>query len=125
LGTSALLPHGAAGIAVAASSGFEEVDVQLPRVVLLLHAAEVARLLAQSDFADEPPEIEVVDFNLAPGDPQDQIDQIQYTPPKPIQQEVKPQAELLFRCRFNTEIGNQAWRWKRALISAYAKVPLR
>jgi hypothetical protein len=90
LGTSALLPHGAAGIALAASSGFEEVDVQLARVVLLLHAAAVAGLLAQSDFA-------------TPGAAQN----------------------TLFRCRFNTEIGNQAWSWKRALISAYAKVPLR
>jgi periplasmic protein TonB len=62
-------------------------------VMLLLHAVAVARLLEQSDFADEPPGVEVVELDLAPGDPQDQIDPIQYAPPKPIQQEVKPQEE--------------------------------
>jgi hypothetical protein len=62
-------------------------------VVLLAHALAVARLLEQSDFADEPPGVEVVELDLAPGDPQDQIDPIQYAPPKPIQQDVKPQEE--------------------------------
>ena len=62
-------------------------------VVLLAHALAVARLLEHSDFADEPPGVEVVELDLAPGDPQDQIDPIQYAPPKPIQQDVKPQEE--------------------------------
>jgi periplasmic protein TonB len=62
-------------------------------VVLLAHALAVARLLEHSDFADEPPGVEVVELDLAPGNPQDQIDPIQYAPPKPIQQDVRPQEE--------------------------------
>jgi periplasmic protein TonB len=62
-------------------------------VVLLAHALAVATLLEQSDFADEPPGVEVVELDLAPGDPQDQIDPIQYSPPKPIQRDVKQQEE--------------------------------
>jgi protein TonB len=34
-----------------------------------------------------------VELDLALGDPQEQIDPIQYTPPKPVEQEVKPQQE--------------------------------
>jgi periplasmic protein TonB len=62
-------------------------------VVLLAHALAVARLLEHSDLADAPPGSEVVELDLALGDPQEQIDPIQYTPPKPIQQDVKPQQE--------------------------------
>jgi periplasmic protein TonB len=62
-------------------------------VVLGLHAAAVARLLEQTDFVDAPPGSEAVDLDLALGDLQDQIDPIQYSPPKPIEQDIKPQQE--------------------------------
>jgi outer membrane biosynthesis protein TonB len=62
-------------------------------VVLLAHVVAVAKLLEHSDFADAPPGSEAVELDLALGDPQEQIDPIQYTPPKPVEQEVKPQQE--------------------------------
>jgi protein TonB len=62
-------------------------------VVLLAHVAGVAKLLEHTDFADAPPGSEAVELDLALGDPQEQIDPIQYTPPKPVEQEVKPQQE--------------------------------
>jgi periplasmic protein TonB len=62
-------------------------------VVLLLHAVAVAKLLEHTDFADAPPGSEAVELDLALGDPQEQIDPTQYTPPKPVEQEVKPQQE--------------------------------
>jgi periplasmic protein TonB len=62
-------------------------------VVLGLHVGGIAKLLEQSDFADAPPGSEAVELDLALGDPQEQIDPIQYTPPKPVEQEVKPQQE--------------------------------
>jgi periplasmic protein TonB len=61
--------------------------------VLLLHVVAVARLLEHNDFVDAPPGSEAVELDLALGDPQEQIDPIQYTPPKPIQEEVHPQDE--------------------------------
>jgi protein TonB len=62
-------------------------------VVLALHAGGVAKLLEQRDFADEPPGAEVVELNLAVGDPQEQIDPVPYSPPKPIEQEIQPRDE--------------------------------
>ena len=62
-------------------------------VVLAVHAVAVVKLLEQSDFADVPPGTEVVQLNLAVGDPQEQIDPVPYTPPKPVEKEVKPQEE--------------------------------
>jgi protein TonB len=62
-------------------------------LVLALHVGGVAKLLEQSDLADEPPGSEVVQLDLALGEPQEQIDPVQYSPPKPIEQEVKPQQE--------------------------------
>jgi len=62
-------------------------------VVLLAHVAGVAKLLEHTDFADAPPGVEVVNLDLAVGDPQEQVDPIQYTPPKTVEQEVKPQEE--------------------------------
>jgi hypothetical protein len=113
------------GIALAASSGFAEVDVQLARVVLVLHAAAVARLVAQSDFSDEPQGVEVVGLDLAPDYRSHTCSNM--SPLSAIATNSDPGcgSNTFFRCRFNTEIGNQAWSWKRALISAYAKVPLR
>jgi periplasmic protein TonB len=61
--------------------------------VLLAHVAGVAKLLEHTDFADAPPGSEAVELDLALGDPQEQIDPIQYTPPKPVEQEIKPQQE--------------------------------
>jgi periplasmic protein TonB len=62
-------------------------------VVLLAHVAAVAKLVEHSDFADAPPGIEVVNLDIAVGDPQEQVDPIPYTPPKATQDEVKPQEE--------------------------------
>jgi hypothetical protein len=62
-------------------------------VVLLVHALAAAKLLEHTDFADAPPGVEVVNLDLAVGDPQEQIDPIQYAPPKTVEQEVKPQEE--------------------------------
>ena len=62
-------------------------------VVLFAHAWAVAKLLEHPDFADAPPGTEVVNLDLAIGDPQNQIDPIQYAPPKTIEQDVKPQEE--------------------------------
>jgi periplasmic protein TonB len=62
-------------------------------VVLLLHALAVARLLEHTDFAVAPPGSEVVELDLAEGDPQEQIDPVPYAPPKPLEQEVQPQNE--------------------------------
>ncbi len=62
-------------------------------VVLLAHVAGVAKLLEHTDFADAPPGVEVVNLDLAVGDPQEQVDPTQYTPPKTVEQEVKPQEE--------------------------------
>jgi len=62
-------------------------------VVLFAHAWAVAKLLEHPDFADAPPGTEVVNLDLAIGDPQDQIDPIQYAPPKTVEQEVKPPEE--------------------------------
>jgi protein TonB len=50
-------------------------------------------LLQRSDFAEAPPSAEVVEIDVALGDPQEQIDPVQYAPPKPIEQEVQPQQE--------------------------------
>jgi periplasmic protein TonB len=62
-------------------------------IVLLAHVGGVAKLLEHTDFADAPPGSEAVELDLALGDPQEQIDPIQYTPPKPVEQDVKPQQE--------------------------------
>jgi periplasmic protein TonB len=63
-------------------------------VILALHAGAVARLLEHADFVDAPPGSEAIDLDLALGDPQEQIDPTQYSPPKPMQQVDKPQQEL-------------------------------
>jgi protein TonB len=62
-------------------------------VVLLAHVVGVAKLLEHSDFADAPPGTEAVNLDLAVGDPQEQVDPIQYATPKTVEQEVKPQEE--------------------------------
>ena len=62
-------------------------------VVLMAHVVAVAKLLEHSDFADAPPGSEVVKLDLALGDPQERIDPFQYTPPKPVEQEVTPKQE--------------------------------
>jgi len=62
-------------------------------VVLIVHAFAIARLLPRDDFADTPPSAEVVEIDVALGDPQEQIDPSQYAPPKPLEKEVQPQNE--------------------------------
>jgi periplasmic protein TonB len=63
-------------------------------VVLALHVGGVAKLLQQSDVADEPPGSEVVQLDLALGDPQEQLDPVPYSPPKPVEQEIQRRDEL-------------------------------
>jgi periplasmic protein TonB len=62
-------------------------------VVLLAHALAVAALLHHSDFAEAPPSADVVELDVALGDPQEQVDPAQYAPPKPVEQEVQQQNE--------------------------------
>jgi periplasmic protein TonB len=62
-------------------------------LVLALHVAGVAKLLEQRDFADARPGTEVVELDIAVGDPQEQLNEQQYVPPKPIEQEVQQQSE--------------------------------
>jgi TonB family protein len=62
-------------------------------VVLALHVAGVAKLLEQNDFADARPGTEVVELDIAVGDPQEQLNEQQFVPPKPIEQEVQQQSE--------------------------------
>jgi protein TonB len=62
-------------------------------VVLLLHAAAVARLLEHSDLDEAPPGSEAVEFDVALGDFTPEQDRIDYTPANPVQQQVKPEEQ--------------------------------
>jgi protein TonB len=62
-------------------------------VVLLLHVAAVARLLAHADFVNAPPGSEAVEFDVALGDYTPEQDRIDYTPANPVQQQVKPEEQ--------------------------------
>jgi protein TonB len=62
-------------------------------VVLLVHVLAVAGLLHHSDFAEAPPNAEVVEIDVAIGDPQEHIDPVPFAPPKPIEQEIQKQDE--------------------------------
>ena len=62
-------------------------------VVLLLHAFAIARLLEQSELADTPPGSDVVQLDVAIGDPQQQIDPNLATPPQIVEQKSQQLSE--------------------------------
>src|SRR5262245_54420094 len=62
-------------------------------VVLLAHVALVVKWVKQSDYATALPDAQIVELDADPGEPRIYVPTTLYAPPKPIEQEVRPQPE--------------------------------